>query len=41
MEILSYKEFYDEPVKKDAPISDELTKDCYNVFACRHKFCRE
>lgn len=41
MEILSYKKFYDEPVKKDAPISDELTKDCYNVFACRHKFCRE
>ena len=41
MEILSYKDFYEEPVKKDAPVSEELTKDCYNVFACRHKFCRE
>ena len=41
MEILSYKDFYEEPVKRDAPVSEELTKDCYNVFACRHKFCRE
>jgi Fe-S oxidoreductase len=41
VELLSYKKFYDEPLKKDEPVSEEITKDCYTVFACRHKFCRE
>ena len=41
MEILSYKKFYEDPVKKGEKVDDELSKDCYNVFACRHKFCRE
>lgn len=41
MEILSYKKFYSDPVAIDKPVSDELAKDCYAVFACRHKFCRE
>ena len=41
MEIISYKKCYSEPVKSGIEISDELTKDCFAVFACRHKFCRE
>ena len=40
-EFLSYKKFYDEPLKKTEPVSDEMTKDAYMCFACRHKFCRE
>ena len=40
MEIISYKKFYEDPVKKGEKVEDELARDCYNVFACRHKFCR-
>jgi len=40
-ELLSKKSFYKDPLKEGQPVSDELTKDCYAVFSCRHKFCRE
>lgn len=37
---LSSKPFYDERIEgKQIPLS--LARDCYAVFACRHKFCRE
>jgi Fe-S oxidoreductase len=38
---LSKKEFYSEPLSKSKPISDEMVKEAYLVFACRHKFCRD
>jgi heterodisulfide reductase subunit D len=40
-ELVSQKDFYDEPIGKDGKVSLELEKDAYLVFACRHKFCRE
>ena len=37
---LSSKPFYEERVEGTTiPLS--IVKDCYAVFACRHKFCRE
>jgi heterodisulfide reductase subunit D len=35
------KKFYDIPLKTDQPVDARLAMDCYLVFACRHKFCRE
>ncbi len=40
-ELLSHKEFYEKRLKKDEPVHEEIAQDCYTVFACRHKFCRE
>lgn len=40
-ELISKKDFYDEPIGADGAISLEMEKDAYMVFACRHKFCRE
>lgn len=40
-ELLSKKPFYELPVVPGQAASPELVKDCYSVFACRHKFCRE
>jgi Fe-S oxidoreductase len=40
-ELLSKKDFYKEVLKDDQPINEQFTKECYTVFACRHKFCRE
>lgn len=37
---LSYKPFYKEAVE-GTTIPDPMIKDCFAVFACRHKFCRE
>ena len=37
---LSAKPFYEEKVE-GTTIPPSLVKDCYAVFACRHKFCRE
>ncbi len=37
---LSSKPFYDEKIEGTI-IPLPLIKDCYAVFACRHKFCRE
>jgi len=33
------KEFYDEPLTDN--FSEDMVQDCFSVFACRHKFCRE
>ena len=41
MEILSYKKFYDDPIQKGKPVAKTMETDCYAVFSCRHKFCRE
>lgn len=40
-ELISYKEFYQQSLKENESISEEMVKDCFAVFACRHKFCRE
>ncbi len=40
-EQLSNKVFYGEAIVPGQPFSSDLVKDCYSVFACRHKFCRE
>jgi heterodisulfide reductase subunit D len=40
-QLLSKKEFYDEPLKSGEGISDDMVKEAYLVFACRHKFCRD
>lgn len=40
-EQLSSKPYYEEALVPGQPFADALVKDCYNVFACRHKFCRE
>lgn len=41
-ELLFNKKFYFDSTFKDGePISDEMQKDCYATFSCRHKFCRE
>lgn len=40
-EQLSSKPYYGEALVPGQPFPAELVKDCYNVFACRHKFCRE
>lgn len=37
-EFISYKKFYEQPLKLTENIQSELQKDCYAVFACRHKF---
>ena len=37
---LSLKPFYTQRVE-GTTIPDPIVKDCYAVFACRHKFCRE
>src|ERR1035437_5005333 len=37
---LSFKPFYEERIE-GTRIPVPLIKDCYAVFACRHKFCRE
>jgi heterodisulfide reductase subunit D len=41
VEQLSAKTYYSDPIAPGHPIPLELVKDCYSVFACRHKFCRE
>lgn len=38
---LSKKDFYGEPLKDGAAVSDDMVKEAYLVFACRHKFCRD
>lgn len=38
---LSKKQFYEEKLADGAPISDDMMKEAYLVFACRHKFCRD
>lgn len=40
-ELLSHKDFYPIPLKRNEPVNEDLVKDCYATFACRHKFCRE
>lgn len=40
-EFISHKKFYEQPLQSETVMPEELTKDCYAVFACRHKFCRE
>lgn len=41
-ELLSKKQHYlDNTLVAGEPISDEMQKDCYATFSCRHKFCRE
>lgn len=40
-EFISHKKFYEQPLKLNENIQSDLQKDCYSVFACRHKFCRE
>jgi heterodisulfide reductase subunit D len=40
-QLLSKKEFYDDPLKSGVPVSDDMVKEAYLVFACRHKFCRD
>lgn len=37
----SKKNFYDIKLADDKPVSPEMRRDCYAVFACRHKFCRD
>ena len=37
---LSSKPFYQERIE-GATIPEPIMRDCYAVFACRHKFCRE
>ena len=37
---LSYKPFYKELIE-GTTIPEPIIKDCFAVFACRHKFCRE
>jgi len=38
---ISKKEFYAEPLATGAPVSEEMVREAYLVFACRHKFCRD
>jgi Fe-S oxidoreductase len=38
---ISKKSFYDVPLADDKPVTPEMRRDCYAVFACRHKFCRD
>lgn len=41
-ELLSLKPHYLEHTLKDGqPLHEELQKECYATFSCRHKFCRE
>lgn len=40
-QFLSKKDFYNIPLKDGKPITTEMRRDCYAVFACRHKFCRD
>lgn len=40
-EQISNKEFFQIPLTPVGPVPEEMVKDCYAVFACRHKFCRE
>jgi Fe-S oxidoreductase len=40
-EYIDKKDFYDIPFGDDKPIAPEMRRDCYAVFACRHKFCRD
>ncbi len=40
-ELLSHKDFYQIPLRRDEPVNADMVKDCYATFACRHKFCRE
>lgn len=35
-----YKKFYGDPLGVDS-VSPAMEMECYLVFACRHKFCRE
>ena len=38
---ISRKNFYDVPLGDDKPVCPEMQQDCYAVFSCRHKFCRD
>jgi Fe-S oxidoreductase len=38
---ISKKSFYDSPLGDDKQVPPEMRRDCYAVFACRHKFCRD
>lgn len=38
---ISKKSFYDTPLGDDKAVVPEMRRDCYAVFACRHKFCRD
>jgi heterodisulfide reductase subunit D len=41
-ELLSKKQHYlDTTITVGQPLSEELQKECYATFSCRHKFCRE
>ncbi|WP_176761340.1 (Fe-S)-binding protein [Desulforhopalus singaporensis] len=40
-QFISKKNFYDSPLEDGSAVSAELRRDCYAVFACRHKFCRD
>jgi heterodisulfide reductase subunit D len=40
-ELLSSKTYYSQPIQSGEPVPLDIVKDCYSVFACRHKFCRE
>ncbi len=37
----SKKNFYDIKLADGEPVALEMRRDCYAVFACRHKFCRD
>lgn len=38
---ISKKSFYDVPLGDEKTVAPEMRRDCYAVFACRHKFCRD
>lgn len=41
-ELLSKKQHYLDYVLEDGkPLGEDLQKECYATFSCRHKFCRE
>ncbi|MDT8421877.1 MAG: (Fe-S)-binding protein [Desulfuromonadales bacterium] len=40
-QFISKKSIYDAPLGDDKAVVPELRRDCYAVFACRHKFCRD
>jgi heterodisulfide reductase subunit D len=40
-ELLRDKPFYQVPLAPGKPVPLPMVRDCYTVFACRHKFCRE
>jgi len=40
-QFISKKDFYSIPLGDDKPVPAEMRRDCYAVFSCRHKMCRD